>query len=258
MTMEYRKLDVTVVSAENVKRASLFGKLRTYAVVWVEKQNRCKTRVDEHGNTNPSWNDSLSFSVPESLFCHPGSYLHVEIYRARSIFGDKFLSMASIPLSGLLQKPDGKEIMMYELRRRTGKRKGAVRLSVRVGEKTTMSSAGHPALPAGDLSGVVTAYPVDPQKPCHVQEYAGYTHPYPPQMTSHPYPPQMPPQPYPPHGSYRPHPPQGYYAPQQGYYQQTQFVQQPLQRPGGMGLGTGLLAGALGGLLVGEMVDDIF
>ncbi|KAH7425382.1 hypothetical protein KP509_11G051400 [Ceratopteris richardii] len=255
MTMEYRKVDVTVVSAENVKRAHLFRKIRTYAVVWVEKKNRCRTRVDENGNTNPSWNDSLSLSVPESLFRHPGSYLHVEMYRTRSVLGDKFLSMASIPLLELLQKPDGKEIMMYELRRRSGKRRGAVRLSVRVGERTEIASTGYPAPPAADLSEIVTAYPVDPQKPCYAQDYAGYAQPYPPQMPSHPYPPQMPPQPYPPHGCYAPHPPQGYYAPQHGYYQQTQFVQQPHQRVGGMGLGTGLLAGVLGGLLVGEMVD---
>ncbi|KAH7425383.1 hypothetical protein KP509_11G051500 [Ceratopteris richardii] len=233
MTMEYRKVDVTIVSAENVKRAPLLGKIRTYAVVWVEKQNRYKTRVDEDGNTNPSWNESLSLSVPESLFCHPGSYLHVEIYRTGSILGDKFLSMASIPLSELLRKPDGKEILMYELRGRSGKRKGAVRLSMRVGEKTTMSSAGYPAPSAAGLSEVATAYPVDPQKPCQPQEYVvyaqpyspqeyvGYAQPYYPQMPAHPFPPQMPPQPYPPHGCYAPHPPQGYYAPQHSHHQQT-------------------------------------
>ncbi|KAH7425384.1 hypothetical protein KP509_11G051600 [Ceratopteris richardii] len=136
--MQCRKVDVTVVSAENVKEASSFVQIRTYAVVWFEQRNRMKTRVDEHGNTNPSWNECLSFSVPESILDDPASSLNIEIYRTRSVLGHKVINMASIPVSELLKKPDGKQTLMYELIRRSGKTKGAVRFSVRVGEKTTI------------------------------------------------------------------------------------------------------------------------
>ncbi|KAI5079384.1 hypothetical protein GOP47_0004863 [Adiantum capillus-veneris] len=88
--MEYRTLDVTVVSAEDLKKVTLFGKMQPYAIVWVDPQNRRTTRVDKDGHSNPSWNERLSFSVPEHLFHQPGSALHVEIFSKGSVLGNKF------------------------------------------------------------------------------------------------------------------------------------------------------------------------
>ncbi|KAH7300883.1 hypothetical protein KP509_23G001700 [Ceratopteris richardii] len=234
--MEHRNINVTILSAEDLEKVTLFSKMQPYAVVYVDPYYRLSTRVDKEGNTNPCWNELLSLPVSDALFRQPGSsFLRVEIRSKGSLLGDKFVGMASIPLSELLQRSNGEEeVVVYHLRRSSGKVKGIVRLSVHVNDNITGQAAS--AMP-------VNAYSYDPQKPYNRQGY----------NVSQPYPQSQPPQPYSAQGYYVP-PPQ-----QQSYYQQPPpYVQPPPNRRPGMGFGTGLLAGALGGFVVGDMIGDAF
>ncbi|MCO5614535.1 hypothetical protein L7F22_068819 [Adiantum nelumboides] len=272
--MEGRHLDITVVSAKDLKKVNLIGKMNTYAVVWVDPYYRQSTSVDDDGGSKPEWNQKLSFPVPEDFFQQPNSRLTVEIYSKATFTDDKLVGAVNIPLPEVAQKTNQEEVAEYGVMRKSGKAKGTLKLSIRMGEKTTIGPA-----PAGQ-----GAYGHAPAAVMPVATYShdGKQHGAPHDDKSHDaaamavpygYPPAgAPPAPYgyPPQVSY-PQPYGAYGGQAPGYYQQPppqQYYAQPPpnRRPGfggggggmGMGLGAGLLAGAVGGLIVGDMVDDAF
>ncbi|KAG4199475.1 hypothetical protein ERO13_A05G149500v2 [Gossypium hirsutum] len=54
---ELREIEVLIISAQDLKNVKHLTKMRAYAVVYVEKDfHMVKTQVDEHGGTNPTWN----------------------------------------------------------------------------------------------------------------------------------------------------------------------------------------------------------
>lgn len=231
--MEQRTLEVTLISAEGLKDVNRLGKVRTFAVAWVDPSARQSTGVDKEGGTNPAWNETLSFTVPEASFHHPSARLTVEINHKGNLCGNTVLGTAHVPLAELLNdtytnRNSGKTLFSYQVRRPSGRPQGSLNLSVRLGDKSVVDPSTRFA---GDEP--VMAYPAYPE------------------LVSGP--PQFPR--YPNSSSYLP---QGH--PSMPYYPPPVVVQPPPppRRPGmGMGFGTGLLTGALGGLLVGDLVGDM-
>ncbi|KAH7332386.1 hypothetical protein KP509_20G084600 [Ceratopteris richardii] len=137
--MEYRNIDITIVSAEGLKKVTLLSKMQPYAVVYVvDPHIGLRTQVDKQGGTNPAWNQRLSLPVSDALFHKPGSFLNVVIWSKGSLMGDKLVGKASIPLSQLLQESNREETMKTcPLRRSSFEVTGAVRLSIHVCDKLT-------------------------------------------------------------------------------------------------------------------------
>ncbi|CAL9214250.1 unnamed protein product [Arabidopsis halleri] len=286
--MECRSLDLTIISAEDLKDVQLIGKQDLYAVVSIngDARTKQKTKVDKDCGTKPKWKHQMKLTVDDAAARENRLTLVFEIVADRPIAGDKPVGEVSVPVKELLDqnKGDEEKTVTYAVRLPNGKAKGSLKFSFKFGEKYTFgaSSAPHAPVPAAldhkTMDQPVTAYPpghVAPSAypagpssgyppPGHDDKYGGvYGYP---QQAGYP-----PPGAYPQQGGYPGYPPQGPYGyPQQGYppqgpygYPQQQAYGKP-QKPkkygkagAGMGLGLGLGAGLLGGLLVGEAVSDI-
>ncbi|KAA8548920.1 hypothetical protein F0562_000604 [Nyssa sinensis] len=272
--MEYRTLDINIISAKDLKNVNLIDKMDVYVVVSIsgDKRTKQKTKVDRNGGTNPTWNFPMKFTVDESAAQQNRSTLMFTLRCERSL-GDKDIGEVHVPIKELLGNiGDGKmQFVSYQVRKPSGKPKGEFNFSYKFGEKVAgaAAKADEPvtAYPAAPVAGTSSAYPPPPQYaagpypppaggyPPHEgyapPPVAGYGYPPPPQPQYGGYPP-----PPPQYGGYPPPPPQGYgYPPQPGYGYQP--VQQPQKKNKfGLGLGAGLLGGALGGLLIGDMISD--
>ncbi|KAG8054021.1 hypothetical protein GUJ93_ZPchr0001g31522 [Zizania palustris] len=293
--MAQRTVELTMISAKDLKNVNMFSKMEVYAVVSLSGEPRSRQRIaaDRAGGRNPTWNATLRFTVPAS---GAGS-LHV-LLRAERALGDRDVGEVHIPLSELLSGvPDGAvpaKFVAYQVRKiSSGKPQGVLNFSYKLSEVTQSGAyAGGAAQAAYTQPPLAAAYPPSTAYPPAAKS-DGPPAAYPPPIAYPPaakadgaaaaYPPQSaypppgkaneqstayPPAGYPPAGAqpppgygYPPPPPQaGYgYPPQAGYggygYQQ-QAVKPPKKNNFGMGLGAGLLGGALGGLLIGDAISD--
>ncbi|XP_073025455.1 protein SRC2 homolog [Primulina eburnea] len=252
--MEYRRLNITVISAEGLKDVNMFSKMDVYTVVSIEgyPQSKKKTLVDKDCGTHPKWNHRMEFIVDEPYLTKPGLSLLFQIKAEGTIGSDKDVGSVIIPIDDLYRSnSSGDKVDEYQVRTSSGKRKGSLKISYSFGEKFTQQPEAkkHTEEP-------MMAYPAG-----HQPYGAGTSSPAQP----HPgmrYSPQ-----YPPAAGYPGYQPQGAYGyqaqpPGYGGYPAGYGAYPPGQKPkknkmgmGGMGMGLG--AGLLGGLLVGDMVSDI-
>uniref|UniRef100_A0A5B7A4U8 Putative cytokinesis protein sepA-like n=1 Tax=Davidia involucrata TaxID=16924 RepID=A0A5B7A4U8_DAVIN len=269
--MEYRNLEINVISATDLKKVNFITKMDVYVVVSIsgEQRTKQKTSVNRDGDYNPTWNFPMKFTVDESAAQQNQLILTFKLRCERSL-GDKDVGEVNVPIKDLLATVgDGKvQFVSYQVRKPSGKPKGQFNFSYKFGDKVAGAAAAKvdepvTAYPAtAPVARPSSAYPPPPPPyapypPAAAGGYpppppfGGYPPPPPPPVGSYGYPPPTP------YGGYPPPPPPGYgYPPQPGYgYPQ---VQQPAPRRNnlGLGLGAGLLGGALGGLLIGDMISD--
>ncbi|KAL6970305.1 DNA-directed RNA polymerase [Sarracenia purpurea var. burkii] len=273
--MEYRSLEIKVISAKDLKNVNLISKMDVYVAVSIsgDPKTEQKTTVDRNGNTNPTWNFPMKFTVDESATRQNRLNLVFTLRCDRNL-GDKDIGEVTVPVKELIGSIDeGKlQFLTYQVRRPSGRPKGELNFSYKWGEKIARAVAPPPASAHLKAEEPVTAYPAP---------VVGTSSSYPPPpymatASSSPYPPQggyppppasvYPPPPVvagygypppPPYGGYPPGPP----PPGYGYQSQPGYGYPPVQQPAkkknsGLGLGAGLLGGALGGLLIGDMISD--
>jgi hypothetical protein len=160
--MATRTLELTLISAKDLKEVNLLSKMEVYAVVSLSGDPRSRQRVqpDRAGGRNPTWNATLRFDVPAG---GAGS-LHV-LLRAERALGDRDVGEVHIPLSELLSgAPDGPvpaKFVAYQVRKiSSGKPQGVLNLSYKLGEVTTQSAAGYGPGPTPAHSAyTAAAYP---------------------------------------------------------------------------------------------------
>ncbi|KAJ0598350.1 putative C2 domain-containing protein [Helianthus annuus] len=223
--MNYRNLNLTIISANGLKKPTFMGKMDVYAVVSISgtigNPQKLKTNISKHANSDPTWNFPMKFIINEAAGFQNRLTLVIKI-KAAGIFGGRNLGEVHVPVKELLEgvKDEGKtmQFVSYQVRRPSGKVKGVLSFSYEVGEKFT----GKPEEP-------VTAYP--PGYGYQQQQQPGYGYYPPPPPASSGY------------GGYPPPPP--VVVPPRGGRMGNS----------GMGFGTGLLGGALGGMLLGEMMS---
>ncbi|CAN6468820.1 unnamed protein product [Victoria cruziana] len=271
--MEYRPLDLTVISAKDIKDVNLIGKMDVYAVVWLsnDPRHKQKTPVDRDGGKNPSWNFTVRFNIDETAARNTGTVLHV-LLRSEKALGDKDVGEVAVPVKELLDNVDAKaaQFIHYQVRTPSGKPKGTLSLSYKFGERIAASApyqappVAHQAsfnksdVPPLAYPATAAPYHAPGAYPPHQPAYA-----YPPPPTEYPLPPPgaYPP---PPPGAYLPPPPPGAYPQPYGYPPPQPYGYPPMAQPQqppkknkfGLGLGAGLLGGAVGGLLIGDMISD--
>ncbi len=114
--MEQRELEVTIISAQDLKNASTFGKMTPYAVAWVYSNMKVYTPIDPKGSVNPTWNAPLKLIVEQRILEQPNATLNVDIYSYGS-FSNKYVGSCSVPLSHLKEKDskgaDTKKFMSF-------------------------------------------------------------------------------------------------------------------------------------------------
>ncbi|CAI9765863.1 unnamed protein product [Fraxinus pennsylvanica] len=296
--MDYRTLEINVMSARDLNKVNLITKMDVYVVVSIsggdkKSKQKTKTPVDNDGDSNPTWNFPMKFTVEDAALQQNRLNLVFKLVCQR-VLGDKDVGEVHVPLKELLESPaaaggggDGKQqkFVSYQVRKPSGKPKGELTFSYRFNEKVAGGFAAAPPVLPPVATKVeddkpVTAFPANPMMAGPSSMYpppppVGYP-PYPTAGGNEQYPPQQPPpggypppppgygypQPPPPsYGGYPPPPPPGYGYPQPppppGYGYAPPVVQQPPKKNKfGMGLGAGLLGGAIGGLLIGDMISD--
>ncbi|KAJ0235948.1 C2 domain-containing protein [Hirschfeldia incana] len=231
-TMECRPLDLTIISAEDLKDIQLIGKQDLYAVVSLngDVRTKQKTKVDKDCGTKPKWKHQMKLTVDDAAAREGHLTLVIEIIADRPIAGDKPVGEVNVPLKELLEQKnkeggDNEEkeekTVTYAVKLPNGKTKGSLKLSFKFGEKYTFTDPHAPGSSSVDHKAMdqpVAAYPAGqgaPPPPGHDDKHGGvYGYPqaggYPPPGG---YPPAGPGG-YPPPGAY---PQQGGYPPQGGY-----------------------------------------
>ncbi|XP_010549744.1 PREDICTED: protein SRC2 homolog [Tarenaya hassleriana] len=247
--MECRPLDLTIISAEDLKDIQMIGKQDVYAVVSIngDARTKQKTPVDKDCGTKPKWKHHVKLTVDDTAARENRLTLVFQIIADRPIAGDKVIGEVSVPVKELLDQNsksgDEEKTVTYAVRLPNGKAKGSLKFSFKFGEKFTYGpngpSVGPSALPVDHktMDQPVQAYP-----PGHAAPPGPYGGMYPPSAagpsgypppghgqghddkhgTAYAYPPPgaYPPAPgYPPPGGYPPPPQHGYpgYPPAPGY-----------------------------------------
>ncbi|KAL3653546.1 hypothetical protein CASFOL_003227 [Castilleja foliolosa] len=234
------EVEVTVTSAKDLKNVNWrHGKLRPYAVVWVDPNSKCSTRVDEEGDTTPYWDDKLTIPFDSPI---EDSTLHIDIVQAdaaedtKPLIGSGKIHLRDVVddvgLGSLAEKK-------LDLKRPSGRPQGKleVRVSVRAPDPYYAPPYGVP--PPG-----IRDYPAPPYGSPYGAPPSGYPAAYgaPPPTYGQP--------------SYGQAPVYG----QGDYYGQQGYVEEKKKSKfGGMGTGlaVGAVAGALGGLALVEGVDAL-
>lgn len=86
--MEYRKLTITIVSADNLPSVRRWGQMRVYAVVSCGRAS-FSTKVDMDKERHPRWRESFDFLMDEACVQKPGTHVVVRLYRKRKWSRDK-------------------------------------------------------------------------------------------------------------------------------------------------------------------------
>ncbi|MED6174188.1 hypothetical protein PIB30_066636 [Stylosanthes scabra] len=187
--MEYGTLDLTIVSAKDLKNVNMLSKMDVYAIVSLNgdiyNPQKFKTNVDRDGGTSPTWNFPMKFNFSDSLAQQNRLSLEIKIMSDRTL-GDTLIGTVYVPLRELLDNPgggkDGKEFrqVSYQVRKPSGKPKGALNFSYKIGGKTSAPAA----LDKNSSTGATLSSYAPP--PSDKNSSTGATVSYPPQPTAYP------------------------------------------------------------------------
>ncbi|CAN4114007.1 unnamed protein product [Withania somnifera] len=97
--MEARCLYFTVHSASNLVNIRKSGEMKVYAKVSVAGKSKC-TEVDVVNKTNPEWNTTFSFIVPEiNIIQAQGKiYVKIELFCKRNLSHSKYVGEVNLNL----------------------------------------------------------------------------------------------------------------------------------------------------------------
>ncbi|CAN6546137.1 unnamed protein product [Malus baccata var. baccata] len=109
-TTKFREIEVLMISAQDLKNVKHVTQVRAYAVVYVEKDyHAARTSVDEHGGTNPTWNEVVKVKFREDLLENDVlAALNVDIY-AHGLVREKPVGSARVLLCDVLKGGDARE-----------------------------------------------------------------------------------------------------------------------------------------------------
>ncbi|KAM0029672.1 putative C2 domain-containing protein [Helianthus debilis subsp. tardiflorus] len=96
-------LELTIISAKDLYNVNIFAKMNVYAVVYItgNQDQKQKTHADEDGDSNPTWNHRMKFTIDESAALQNRLTLVVKI-KAVGMFGDKDVGEVHVPVKELL------------------------------------------------------------------------------------------------------------------------------------------------------------
>ncbi|XP_058201423.1 protein SRC2-like [Rhododendron vialii] len=115
--MAYRRLEINVISAKDLKNVNLISKTHAYAIVSISGDPRAnqqqRTAVDRSGNASPTWNFPLTFAVEESAAQSNRLGVTFRI-RCERTLGDKDIGEVHVPLSELIGPTDDGELLQSD------------------------------------------------------------------------------------------------------------------------------------------------
>lgn len=250
------EVEVTVTSARDLKNVNWrHGKLKPYAVVWIDPSKKCSTRADEEGDASPYWDEKLLIPFNSPI---EDSTLHIDIVHAgaaddtKPLIGSARLSLDDVGLGSIADR-------RLELKRPSGRPQGKLEVKINVREPRYRAPDPYYASPygvpppAGSRDYAPAPYaapyggPAPPAVPYGGTPYGSAAYggtPYGGAAPAYGAPPSSYPSNY---GQGQSAQPQGYGSP---------VVEEKKKSKFGGGMGTGLavgaVAGVLGGLALGE------
>lgn len=264
--MVYRILELTLVSASDLKKVTLFSRMRVYAVASISggdtRMPTHGTHADRDGGSNPAWNAVLHFIIPAGADTR-GLALHV-LLRSKRVLGERDVGEVFVPLDDLLAGADeGGEPkpVSYQVRRPlSGRAHGVLYFCYKFTDVKDDAVAATSATETKE--GQYVKFVQDSEK-AMVKTMVPPVTAYPPSQGVAAYrsvvPYGAPYAAYPPHPyGYAAPPPYGYNAapPPAMYGYAAPPNAAPARQGGGMGMGLGLLGGVVGGMMLGEMIGD--
>ncbi|VVB17421.1 unnamed protein product [Arabis nemorensis] len=232
MSSHAKEVEVTITSAKDIKNVNWRnGPNKPYAVVWVDPKYKSSTRVDDDGDTCPTWNETLVIPLPPDNDDDEDDKVYIDIVHAgreedtKPLIGSAHLSLLDVIEEAGLGVPVAKTL---KLKRPSGRPHGKLDVTVTVREPRYHPAPGsYHAPPYG-----YTDYTHAPRQPAYGVPYAP-TH-APPQYGE----------------TYAPYGQSGYgYAPEK----------EKGSKFGGMGTGmaVGAVAGVLGGVALAEGLEAV-
>ncbi|PWZ18339.1 Protein SRC2 [Zea mays] len=177
--MACRTLELTLVSARDLRAVNLVSKMEVYAVAYEAGDPRSRQRVpaDRAGGRNPTWNATVLLTVPASAGTGSGA-VRILLRTERALGGDRDVGEVFLPLADVLAGAgDGPTtdatVACFPVRRIGGSSKpqGVLNLSYKLGgvvqpdhlaartEGTPrVQAAGGPCLTMAYLAAAATAY----------------------------------------------------------------------------------------------------
>ena len=179
----YQVLEVTLISAKDLKRVTFFTKMRVYAVASISggdpRLPTHRTYADREGGRNPMWHAPLRFTIPPAADPR-GLALHV-LLRAERAFGDRDVGEVFVPVQDLtVAAPGGdgeQRHLSYQVRRpNSGRKRGVLHISYRLTDAPAPDAAAHQLVQQDPVTSkphrnhhhhkgasAITAYPVAPR-----------------------------------------------------------------------------------------------
>lgn len=102
-------LEINLVSAQELKPPRMKKKrMKTYAIAWVDPEDKLKSSIDKSGRDNPTWNDKFSFTFESDVVAERlTSCLVIEIYRVRRFLKDELIGRTRVLLCNLVNCSNG-------------------------------------------------------------------------------------------------------------------------------------------------------
>ncbi|ESQ31942.1 hypothetical protein EUTSA_v10004867mg [Eutrema salsugineum] len=98
-----REVEVAISSAKDIKNVNWRnGPNKPYAVVWVDPKYKSSTRVDEDGDTCPSWNETFVIPLPLDNLYDDDNKVYINIVHAgreentKPLIGSAYLSLRDV------------------------------------------------------------------------------------------------------------------------------------------------------------------
>ncbi|KAH7538082.1 protein SRC2 [Ziziphus jujuba] len=244
------EVEVKLSSAKDLKNVNWrHGPLRPYAVLWVDPNNKCSSRVDQNGDTCPTWDETIVIPLPGPV--DDKTTLFIDVVHAGSEPDTKpLIGSAQLRLRDVLEEVGigEKSSRSLKLKRPSGRPQGKLEVNVTIRD---------PYHRAPDAYYAPPPYGVPPPgaQPSYGAPYGG--------AARDPYYAAGPPSGYPAYNAYNA-PPNPYGYGQAGYgqvsYGEPVYVEEKKKSKfGGMGTGlaVGAAAGVLGGVALAEGADYV-
>lgn len=227
MSSRGREVEVTISSAKDIKNVNWRnGPNKPYAVVWIDPKYKSSTRVDEEGDTCPTWNETFVIPLPTNNDDDDKVYIDI-VHAGREEDTKPLIGSAHLSLRDVIDDVGfGVPILKtLKLKRPSGRPHGKLDVTVTVKEPQY-----YPALGSYHVPPPVYG---DPYAPSYDNTHA------PPQLVyGDPY-----------------GPPQSYGQSGYGYAPEKEKG----SKFGGMGTGlaVGAVAGVLGGVALAEGLEAV-
>lgn len=136
--MEYRPLEVTIISAKGLKDIGHLSKMDVYVIATISGDPRTqKTPVDKDGGSHPSWDFTMKFTVDETAIQANCLNLVFQLQHERTLLADKDIGEVHVPVKELLGNAAGDEklavLAEYPVRNPSGKDEGTLKFSFKFG-----------------------------------------------------------------------------------------------------------------------------